>query len=79
MIHVELRITDAIVSLGEIPMGGISDRLTPFCGNQHNPDWRWDRDAVERLSDAEKKELWEMVKPAAVNRWWTTGYKAKVD
>ncbi len=24
-----------------IPMGGYNDDITPFVGNQHNPNWVW--------------------------------------
>jgi len=48
---VEVPVTDAICGL-PIPYGGIGRlmpnlaHLTPFCGNQWNDAWRWDRDAV---------------------------------
>ena len=59
---VEVPINDAIVGLAEIPLGGI-EGLTIFCGDQWNPDWRWDRKAIERLTPKEKSELWEESQP----------------
>jgi len=32
--------------------------LAVFCGNQHNPEWRWDRRALERISLPQLCELY---------------------
>lgn len=41
-------IIDAIIGGCSIPRGGISETLTPFCGNQHNEAWRWNRKELEK-------------------------------
>lgn len=43
-------IVDAIIGGIEIPMGGFSNILTPFCGNQWNEDWKWDRDELNKMT-----------------------------
>jgi hypothetical protein len=40
---------DAIIGGVPIPMGGITETLTPFCGNQHNEDWCWNREELEKM------------------------------
>jgi hypothetical protein len=39
-----------IIDTISIPLGGFSEELTPFCGNQHNPEWRWNKKELESLS-----------------------------
>ena len=31
-----------------------------FCGNQHNPDWRWDRHKLNTLDDKALYEIYEV-------------------
>lgn len=39
-------IIDMIVGGCSIPMGGISEELTPFSGNQWNENWHWNREEL---------------------------------
>lgn len=41
---------DAIIGGVYIPMGGYSEELTPFNGNQYNENWVWNRDELMKLN-----------------------------
>ena len=48
-----------IIGGTHIPLGGISKTLTPFCGNQWNEDWKWNRDELGKLLEEELKILYD--------------------
>ena len=43
-------IGDAIIGGCGIPLGGLGEKLTPFCGNQWNEYWKWNREELEKIS-----------------------------
>lgn len=55
--RVSVNIVDAICAKS-VPFGGV-DGLTEFCGNQHNPNWRWDRDTLNEMSYDQLAVIWE--------------------
>lgn len=36
--------------------------LAYFCGDQHNPEWAWDSDALEKLSIETLQDLYTSIK-----------------
>lgn len=42
----------------------------PVSNRDNPPDWRWDRDVVDAMSDEAARGLWERVKPS-----WLGGEK----
>jgi hypothetical protein len=51
----------------DIPMGGIGryniwwDKATPFCGNQHNENWRWDAAELAKLRQSDRIQIYEIL------------------
>ena len=59
LIHDKRLIIHAILGGTHIPTGGINEYLTPYCGNQHNPDWKWNETALWRMDIEPLEELYK--------------------
>ena len=45
-----------------MPYGGIDNILTPPCGNKENPNWYWNRKALEVMDIDEVEKVYEKYK-----------------
>lgn len=46
----------------DIPWGGLGDTLTPYCGDQHNPAWRWNRTYLKQMPTEDLIDLYGKLK-----------------